>query len=216
MTKRSDVLGYLLGLALALVSLASAALAQSAPTGNGKIAFVSENHSIFFMNPDGSGRAQLTFTKITCPPPNRPPGWGCDPDQLDFSPAWSPNGEQIAFIRSVPVPHFSSDAEIFVMNADGSNQRRLTQLRNVHILSRPAWSPDGTKLAFVGPHIGDYFAQVYVVNADGSSPRPVGRGVDPAWSPDGSKLAFTSGGLHAHESRRRRTHPNHRAPESQS
>ena len=200
MRKRRHVIGYLFGLALTLAGLTSAATAQTtAPKGNGKITFADEGreHSgISVMNPDGSGRSQLTFTRIMCPPPNFPPGWGCGPDQVDYSPAWSPDGKQIAFVRSVSAPNFRYDHEVFVMNADGSDQRRLTLLGYVHILSRPAWSPDGTKLAFVGPHIGDYYAQVYVMNADGSGPRPVGRGVDPAWSPDGSKLAFSYGGLH--------------------
>jgi hypothetical protein len=200
------IIGYLFGLALALAGLTSAASAQTtAPKGNGKIAFVSvkggpvyiDNAGIYVMNPDGSGRAQLTSTRIMCPPPNRPPGSSCGADQLDYSPAWSPDGRQIAFVRSVSAPNFRYAAEVFVMNADASDQRQLTQLGGfVHVLSRPAWSPGGTKLALVGPHLGDYYSQVYVMSADGSGPRPVGRGVDPAWSPDGSKLAFSSGGLH--------------------
>ena len=200
MRKRRHVIGYLFGLALTLAGLTSAAIAQTtAPKGNGKITFTDgggEHSSISVMNPDGSGRLQLTFTQIMCPPPNRPPGYGCGPDQLDYSPAWSPDGKQIAFVRSVSAPNFRYDSDVFVMNADGSDQRRLTLLLNVHIVSHPAWSPDGSKLAFVGPHTGDYYSQVYVMNTNGSGLRPVGRGVDPAWSPDGSKLAFSYGSLH--------------------
>ena len=201
MRKSRHVSRHLFGLALALGGLTSAATAQTAaPKGNGKIAFAryqNQSSGISVMNPDGSGRAQLTLPQISCPPPNRPPGYSCGPDQVDFSPAWSPDGKQIAFIRSVSAPNFRMAAEVFVMNADGSNQRQLTQLGGfVHVLSPPSWAPDGTTLAFVGPHLGDYYSQVYVMNADGSGPRPIGRGVDPAWSPDGSKLAFTSGGLH--------------------
>jgi WD40 repeat protein len=126
------------------------------------------------MNPDGSGRLQLT-----------------SPDHLDRSPAWSPDGNQIAFTRGSN----TSDCDVFVMDADGSNQRRITQFGKVFSY-RPTWSPDGTKLAFVGRTApGDYTEQVYVVNADGSGLLPIGPGREPAWSPDGSKLAFSFGYL---------------------
>ena len=73
MRKMRLVTGYLFGLALVLVGLTSAAIAQiTAPKGNGKISFVSsgadgpffyENAGIFVLDPDGSGRVQLTFTE---------------------------------------------------------------------------------------------------------------------------------------------------------
>jgi TolB protein len=51
----------------------------------------------------------------------------------------------------------------------------------------PAWSPDGTRLAFRRGH------QIYVMNADGTGLRPVVQGMNPAWSPDGSMLAYDTG-----------------------
>jgi dipeptidyl aminopeptidase/acylaminoacyl peptidase len=172
----------------------TAATALSTLHANGKIAFVvykydgHERSGISVMNPDGSGRAELTSTQILCPQPNNPSG-SCGPDQLDSSPSWSPDGKQIAFIRRLP-PNFWY-ADVFVMNADGSNQRRLTQNGRVVHYSTVTWSPDGTKLAFVGPPVvGDIYIQIYVINADGSNQQPIGRGENPAWSPDGSKLAF--------------------------
>jgi hypothetical protein len=183
---------------LALVHVGPAQAQTAAPKGNGKIAFRDFRYDgqyrsgISVMNPDGSGRAELTATQILCPQPNRPPG-SCGPDQLDNSPSWSPDGKQIAFIRNVPVPGYN---DVYVMNADGSNQRRLTQIGSVSSPFRPTWSPDGTKLAFVGPPVGDYYSQIYVMNVDGSNQRPIGRGVDPEWSPEGSKLAFSFGGLY--------------------
>jgi Tol biopolymer transport system component len=199
MKKRRHSTGYLFGLALALVSLASAAMAQGvAPKQNGKIAFTDlsdfsdfpyRHSGISVINPDGSGRTQLTATQILCPQPNLPPG-SCGPDHLDYSPSWSPDGKQIAFIRSVPAPN-RYDADVFVMNADGSNQRRLTQSGTGEYVAHPTWSPDGTKIAFVGPAAGVGLSlQIYVMNADGSNKHPVGEGQNPAWSPDGSKLAF--------------------------
>src|SRR5262249_10068266 len=149
--------GYLFCLALTLVALTSAAIAQSsAPKRNGKIAFSvytpdPYTHGISVMNPDGSGRTQLTSTQIMCPQPNRPSG--CGADHLDYSPAWSADGKRIAFLRSMSAPNFRYDNDVFVMNADGSDQRRLTLFGNVFFPNPPAWSPDGTKIAFVGPPV---------------------------------------------------------------
>ncbi len=74
---------------------------------------------------------------------------------------------------------------IVVMNADGTNQTNLT-----HGLY-PAWSPDGSKIAFAGE------TDIYVINADGSNPRQLTfidpgdlQAEQPTWSPDGKKIAF--------------------------
>jgi len=78
------------------------------------------------------------------------------------------------------------------MNADGSNQHRLTD--NPAPDSYPAWSPDGTRIAFVSERDGN--SEIYVMNADGSDPRRLTdeAAVDayPAWSPNGREIAFVS------------------------
>ena len=81
--------------------------------------------------------------------------------------------------------------EIYVMDADGSNQENLTN--NPANDFQPDWSPDGTKIAFVsGRDPGP--TQIYVMDADGKNPIGLtdGRGGkrDPDWSPDGKKIAF--------------------------
>jgi TolB protein len=70
-------------------------------------------------------------------------------------------------------------------------------------VGKPAWSPDGSRIAF--EHLGDedfWPAQTFVMNADGSLPRLVSiipnrtyAESDPAWSPDGSQIAFWSYGF---------------------
>jgi len=84
---------------------------------------------------------------------------------------------------------------IYVMNADGSRQRRLT--RNATIYRGLAWSPDGRKIAFASDRRGNF--DIYVMNADGSGMRRLtgnpAQDTAPAWSPDGRKIAFASGYL---------------------
>jgi Tol biopolymer transport system component len=99
-----------------------------------------------------------------------------------------PANGQIAFTS-----YRDGNAEIYVMNADGGGQMRLTN--NSARDSNPAWSPDGTKLAFVTDRNVD--AEIYVMNADGSNQTRLAGGVrrgyitSLTWLPDGTKLAFT-------------------------
>jgi hypothetical protein len=84
------------------------------------------------------------------------------------------------------------DEEIYVMDADGTNQTRLTA--DPGIDNAPVWSPDRTRIAFVSTRDGSH--DIWVMNADGSGPAQLtmSPALDqlPAWSPDGTRIAFYS------------------------
>jgi len=82
--------------------------------------------------------------------------------------------------------------EIYVMDADGTNQTRLTSNSDTDYF--PKWSPDGTKIVFVSDRDGDL--QIYVMDDDGANQTRLTnnahRDYDPAWSPDGTQIVFGS------------------------
>lgn len=87
---------------------------------------------------------------------------------------------------------YISSNEIYVMNADGSGQMRLTN--NSARERWPVWSPDGKKIAFESDRDGNW--EIYVMNADGTGQVNLTNNsdvdYDPSWSPDGKKIAFWS------------------------
>ena len=156
------------------------------PGQNGKLVFGSYMSSgpgvdnpegdseIFTINPDGTGLVQLTHNS----------GW-------DYDPAWSPDGESIAF---------SSDSGVYsgvyVMNADGTNQRRVTDFLG----GDPSWSPSGAELAFrTSRHQtaeNSLNSEIYVVRVDGTDERRLTNNTAselmPEWSPSGEEIAYYS------------------------
>lgn len=136
--------------------------------GHAQIAFFSNRNNssgIYLMDADGANPVRLI-------------GGG--------SPAWSPDGSQIAFPGGNGV-----GSDIFIVDVNGSNLRRLTEKR-IDQSKFPAWSPDGTKIAFVSNRSGNW--DIYVMNADGKNPKNLTWDLldedRPSWSPDGKKIAF--------------------------
>src|SRR5215213_8220517 len=152
------------------------------PGAIGRIAFQTDrdgDFEIYAMGPRGElGKHGTKAKKLT------------NNTDADVTPAWSPNGKKIAFASAR-----DDDHEIYVMNADGSNQTRLTTVAGLDQL--PTWSPDGSKIAFESNRdVGAPYFEIYVMDANGANPtRLTNNDVDdqlPAWSPDGNTIAFTS------------------------
>lgn len=107
-----------------------------------------------------------------------------NPDQ---EPTLSPDGRQIAFQSKV-----ENNWEIFVMDVDGRNVKRLTF--NPADDRQPAWSPDGANIAFASNRDGNN--EIYVMDTDGKSKRNITNAPAsdeaPTWSPDSQMIAFQS------------------------
>lgn len=133
-------------------------------------------HDLYIVNRNGMGMRQLTSAA-----------------GYEHQPTWSPDGSRILFRAAASN---SSRPDLWVINPDGSGLRNLSGYISTQQLSDlrdPAWSPDGSQIAFIGAAKGQH--HVWLMNSDGTNLRQlvqdVGFDSSPTWSPDGQVIAFT-------------------------
>jgi TolB protein len=182
-------IAWLGGLAVVVLMAAAVGSATAGGAGPGRVAFSTGfvlpygdrdvGAQVYRVNPDGSRLVQLTHVK-----------GGHDA----ANPAWSPSGRRIAY-QSNP----SGEYDLWVMNGDGTRQRRLLQDPGWDD-EQPSWAPDGRRIVFA--RCGQFFeCDIAVIGADGSAMRRIvgGHRVNsfPSFSPDGRWIVFSSdrGGL---------------------
>ena len=138
---------------------------------------------IYLVNPDGGGLRRLTDG-----PKDQYPAWSPDGQRITFSSARSQKPEFVTdterrdpTLQQLPLPPRPA-ADIYVMRADGTGVVRLTDDPSNN--SDPAWSPDGTRIAFDSNRDGNY--ELYVMNADGTRvtrlTRQRGSDAAPSWA----------------------------------
>jgi TolB protein len=130
-----------------------------------------DGREIAYSGGDGSGTVNLTHHPA-----------------INVSPTWSPDGKQIAFVSDR-----SGEPQIYVMNSNGSNVKRIT---SGGYSTDPSWSPniEVNKIAFV--RVEGAEANIFIINPDGSDEQRLTSGSrrneNPSWSPDGHYIAFSS------------------------
>ena len=189
------------------------------PNGE-RFAFISHrdgNPQIYMMMADGREATRITFNSVD----DYLGGWSPDGEWLvfyaqgagaepglwlrnpqgvnlihltegqDTEPAWSPDGQRIAFVRR---EGGNSDIYIAKRPSSGNWQDAVEEMRLTEVSAldmSPVWAPDSKSLAFVSYRDGN--AEIYTMRADGSNQqRLTNNGADditPVWSPDGEQIA---------------------------
>jgi TolB protein len=140
--------------------ISNASSPKWSPQGD-KITYMSSgvggSSQIFVANADGSGQKQLTSTVS----PQMSPGWAPDGNE---DPQWTPDGKKIVYVSWE-----NGRPEIFIMNADGSNQTRLTTAE--YRDESPEITPDGQYILFSSRRSDMMNNGIVIISLDGSNQR---------------------------------------------
>jgi Tol biopolymer transport system component len=162
-------------MACAVVVLALSEKADATfPGKNGRIAYAGWNRGkdfeIYTINPDGSGKTQLTHNNTN-----------------DYDPAYSPDGKKIVYSgKDGP----KGDLELYTINTSGGDKFQLTN--NDVGEEEPAYSPNGKRIAYTDLTLNEPGPNIYSVKAGGGGKTLVARnGFTPSYSPDGKRIAYS-------------------------
>jgi TolB protein len=194
--RRLQFLVLLAAAVAALLALGAAPAGATFPGPNGRIAFSDYvSGQIFAVNPDGSALRQLTHTK---------PSRGAD------FPSWSPSGKKILFSRFRNDLPNTDNSRVWIMNADGTNKRKLAGDVNGFRDYTPKFTPDASQIVFTRCQPDDGVCAIWKMRADGThkqaltpyvhGPDDEAIDFDVSISPDGKRIVFTrfaSGGFAA-------------------
>ena len=141
-------------------------------------------------SPDG---ARLSFTRNPVFDWTKAWTWSVEPDGSQLRRIargqfgrWSPDGRQLV----LDAPTATSQGDIFVVEADGSNRRLVLASPE---LDQPAdWSPNGRTILFTRYDTNGPGSAVWAVNVDGTGLRKLARGIAGSFSPDGKRIVYTT------------------------
>ena len=136
-----------------------------------KILFTSQrdgNREVYMMNPDGSEQVNLTQHRAD-----------------DLNAVWSPTGEQILFVSD---RQGTRVRDLYVMDADGSNVRRIFKRKIMADRTNPAWAPDSKQFAYWSVDWNRLKFGLYLGTFGEEDAEHIGNGNSPAWAPDGLEI----------------------------
>jgi Tol biopolymer transport system component len=147
-----------------------------------------QNPEVWLMDADGQNRRRLTTTTMAAVTRTR------NRIRWSLAASFSPDGRKLVYASTQ-----SGHSEIWLMNADGTNQRPLTTADNPMApdANAPSWSPDGKRIAFWSGNESER-GNIWVMNADGSGRRQLTfepamyNSDNPNWSPDGNCIIYES------------------------
>ena len=180
MRRTTSILSLLVIVLIALVPSAASAQSSAWTSGNGLLVVRSDRDGepdVFTLDPTSGEVTKLTQSRQVA----------------DLQPAWSPDGERIAFVRR---PNLTGRPDLFVMTAAGKGRTRIT---STPVPERdPSWSPSGTSLVYAARTSARGPFRIFLAKPDGSGrvqlTTQAAGSADraPAISPDGTRIAFVT------------------------